>query len=852
MTCGNDKRRREVRSNQQWNGLDYLHVEEGRRVLRVFLINKANADLQKVFAPANEKKQRHVVITGGSRAAKIVVENVALRHDQDEARDDYLEITVQEPGDFSTYTLRFAALDSAFHPTPEPLKDIDPRYDRLDFSFKADCPSDLDCAAPHTCPNATRPLPEINYLAKDYASFRKLILDRLSQIMPGWQERQVPDLGVALVELLAYVGDHLSYYQDAVATEAYLDTARQRISVRRHARLVDYPMHEGCNSRTWVCMRTSADVTLPLADSFFITRCDHGLAPGKVYMKEEVEALTPASHYKVFEPITATADEEKRFLRAQNTIAFYTWGNDECCLAAGATSAYLWDIDFEAEPSENHPGNSLQLQIGEVLIFEEVIDPQTGSPDDANPQHRHAVRLTKVEPLRDALRNEPVVKIEWDLEDALPFPLCLSALGPAPECEIIQNVSVGRGNVVLADYGRTITDEFLGRVAIKSEDLKCLREGRLEDATLTPEVFRARLAQGPLTHRQPLDAMFSATKTLQQQASEARPEIKLHCSCLQPGGVEELTWQPQRDLLHSESEDRHFAVEMDNEGRAHLRFGDGQNGRQPDAGETFTAHYRIGNGVEGNLGAETMAHVVTRKTKLENINLWPRNPFPAQGGTEPEPMAEVKLYAPTAFRKRLKRAITDEDYARIAERDPRVQRASATQRWNGSWYEILVALDPLRQVRDEDVDRLRAEVAASLQEYRRMGHEVVVETAQYVPLDIRMEVCVLPGYLRGHVKAELLKVFGNKKSAHGVLGFFHPDNWTFGQAVRLSTMYAMAQKIPGVESLKIERFQRMFQPDEMALDNGILPIYALEIARLDNDPNFPENGRLELLVKGGR
>ena len=38
----------------------------------------------------------------------------------------------------------------------------------------------------------------------------------------------MPDVGVMLVDLLAYVGDQLSYYQDAVATEAYLGTARQR------------------------------------------------------------------------------------------------------------------------------------------------------------------------------------------------------------------------------------------------------------------------------------------------------------------------------------------------------------------------------------------------------------------------------------------------------------------------------------------------------------------------------------------------------------------------------------------------------------------------------------------------
>ena len=41
------------------------------------------------------------------------------------------------------------------------------------------------------------------------------------------------DRGFTLVELLAYAGDQLSYYQDAVATEAYLGTARRRVSARR-------------------------------------------------------------------------------------------------------------------------------------------------------------------------------------------------------------------------------------------------------------------------------------------------------------------------------------------------------------------------------------------------------------------------------------------------------------------------------------------------------------------------------------------------------------------------------------------------------------------------------------------
>ena len=86
--------------------------------------------------------------------------------------------------------------------------------------------------------------------------------------MPDWKERHVPDIGITLVEVLAYVGDHLSYYQDAVATEAYLETARKRVSVKRHARLVDYVMHEGCNARAWVCVHTDTNLSLDLSSVY--------------------------------------------------------------------------------------------------------------------------------------------------------------------------------------------------------------------------------------------------------------------------------------------------------------------------------------------------------------------------------------------------------------------------------------------------------------------------------------------------------------------------------------------------------------------------------------------------------
>ncbi|MBO0201253.1 hypothetical protein, partial [Vibrio alginolyticus] len=73
--------------------------------------------------------------------------------------------------------------------------------------------------------------PALDYLAKDYQSFRRLMVDLIAERNPHWQERLPADLGMTLVELLAYAADYLSYYQDAgPGTESYLDTCRHRIS----------------------------------------------------------------------------------------------------------------------------------------------------------------------------------------------------------------------------------------------------------------------------------------------------------------------------------------------------------------------------------------------------------------------------------------------------------------------------------------------------------------------------------------------------------------------------------------------------------------------------------------------
>src|SRR5262249_45927790 len=90
------------------------------------------------------------------------------------------------------------------------------------------------------CPPAEGNPPPIDYLAKDFLSFRKALLDFSALRYPEWQERSEADFGMMFLESLAGLGDDLSYTQDRVAAEATIDTPTQRRPTVRLARLVDY------------------------------------------------------------------------------------------------------------------------------------------------------------------------------------------------------------------------------------------------------------------------------------------------------------------------------------------------------------------------------------------------------------------------------------------------------------------------------------------------------------------------------------------------------------------------------------------------------------------------------------
>ncbi|NUP16893.1 MAG: putative baseplate assembly protein [Streptomyces sp.] len=1030
-------RRAKVRA-AQLNGVDSVEVGDDGLLLTVTFLGKAPHGL----VPEN------VRIDGGRRVTGITAVDVSVEREEDPELDDRLYVTLDKAGDTSRYRLSLVETDPYGRPGTEPFRGFDQRYHSVGFAFRPDCPTPFDCKEDERDGADFPSAPVIDYTARDYDTIRKLLLDRLALTTPDWVERNPADLGMTLVELLAHTGDQISYQQDAVATEAYLDTARRRVSVRRHVRLIDYAMHDGCTARAYVTVETAGDHTLAPGTYRFASVDVRTLdphdrpEPGTVVDESDLGDLDERGSVEVFEPVVTADPLELRV--AHNAIRLWTWGGEVCTLPKGATAATLRDEWVDQETCRDR---QLDLRPGDLLVLEEVRGPRTGTPGDADPGHRQAVRITSVTPAVDRIEDQPVLEVTWDTGDALRFPLCLTTRG-GRDCLPVEDVSLARGNVVLVDHGRTLhglpetftvpqvpaevapcdppafgcydrdegnaparlinslTDKaesgealapddvrelfqvvgeaaanragigleragqrhervvpgtayaqaaalrtllaqsvypgiqprfrpvlgrapvvqavpfpdlgtvaagqaerigaipgrvrqrlvelwrsardrdgladaeiaeltviyglrILERIELRRHPVRALREllfrsDQLLDAKLRRiEVLTARARAGTVLdgdiaweiahswgpsyaaglHPGELVLRGSATAALDQDPRRALPAVRLLTG-------EDEVWEARRDLLDSGPRDRHFVGELEDDGRLALRFGDGRHGARPTPGSRLAAHHRLGGGTAGNVGAEAINHLVVQSDCEQPPAAVVRNPLPAVGGTEPEPVEQVRQLAPLDLRRTRLRAVTAEDYAALAAALPGVQRAAAELRWTGSVQEAHVSVDAYGTAAPSA--ELLASVAQALEPYRRIGHDLVVGAARLVPLDIALTVCARPGHQHGQILAELYRVLGNGRLADGRLGFFHPDALTFGEPVRLSRLVAVAAAVSGVESVEVTRLQRLFEPDRGEREDGVLRLGPLEIATCDNDPDRPENGRLAISLGGAR
>lgn len=756
-----------------------------------------------------------------------------------------LLLRVAPIGDYSTYEFAVepAAIDAALG-LPDVL--FDPLFSEISFKFRPGCFSG-DCAPEWESSAPPSSSPQIDYLAKDYDSFRHTLIAAMMQRVPGWQVTSEADLDQVIIDLTAAIGDELSDYQDRVMNEAYLSTARSRVSLARHARLMDYHVHQGNQATTWLALQldraeVTGTITLPAHQPFWTgEQVRAGLAqriPGAV--------------------IFATR-EAGRLHPILNALGLYTWDDAIPALAAGSTTADL-SVDVTGLALTQQAGAQLVAAlINETnpaafqlrhLLLEETLNPLTGTPNGRDPAKRQLLELladgTGAEVREDTLRAQFFVRVRWRREDQLRGEYAFTVF---PGGLRTPDASRFHGNLVRVHHG-------LFHTAVFREPGELLAPGDPLDPTVPVERYFERTADQrygvlcALPHA-PLSHLPTPVN------GEVPPRSTLRVTVDIPGAGSDA-WDEVISLVHSDDSEEngdHFAVETDERQCSVLRFGNGVNGRLLPPGSVVTCRYQTGQGDAGNIGFDMLvnAELVAPFATPVVTRCW--NPFDVTDGRDPEPVAKVLRNAPEAYRARQLRAVTAADYVRRAEEVPGVARAAATYQWTGSWRTVRIAIDPFGTT--ELGEPLRAAVARHLETVRLIGEDIELRAPRYVPLIVLVSVCLQPDFWPEDVRHVLEQEFSEGYTPDGRPGFFHPDRWTFGQRIRKSEIAGRVHQVAGIEHLNAIAWGRFNAPTPGMYANphagpDELFVGPDEIIQVRNDPDRLEGGFIRFVLQGGR
>lgn len=657
----------------------------------------------------------------------------------------------------------------------------------------------------HRPPDAIAPLGGLDYLAKDYASFLQLMYDTMAKEVPLWRERNPADLGVTVMEALALAADHLSYRQDAVANEAYVATARNRVSIARHLRLLGYRLHQGCNARVWLSFQVGRDLegTLTLPPGCTVTSSLVG-DPATTSPAQLPDALgtLPASPGSVFQTLSEAVLDP-----ALDELHVHDLSAPLGVLAEGTDHLLL-------------RGHVHGLHRGDAILFR--------SHGAAGECHVAGIG----QPPRHALAPEdsrPITEIVLADGDTLPFPIRAAATldgnSPAP-------ITV-HANLVLAEHGTPVR-ELLGRF------------GDAARHALT-------LAHRDLLWGEPYDAhrsrSCSAGSCLEQDPTRALPRMSLIERT--DDGSPDRRWLPHRDLVDCGPLDLAFTLDTADDGTCRLRFGDGVHGRQPTPGAELEAIYLVGDPSNAKVGPDILTRLDL--TSIPGIDphaaasVAVHNPLPSAGQVAPEAADRARILAPHVARQP-RGLVTGQDCAARAARFETVLRTLAQRRWTGSWStdRVLVQRSNALPVDAQFKARLQRHLGPRL----LVDRELEIREAPWLGIDLAIHLHVpsnrSPDTVRRAVRHSLL---GDAQAA-GPAAFFHPDHFGFGEVLHLDTILDRVMSVPGVAFAEARRFR--------AWASGLPPGPALDevdpgpgaILRLADDPGRPELGRLILSVEG--
>lgn len=837
-------------------GIDFVQIYNPaiQTLLRVFFIIEPDDVTPPLATGPGPTPASHILVDIRTLHGNIVSSVVSKAWHQvtlDALSRTCLEIQVAEPGGFEPYRLTLTHVPTGGNPNQ-----LDPFLSSVIFDFKQACPTGFDCEAGPCCtPDPGVDFP-VDYLARDFESYRRALLDFAAQRYPDWKEPIEADEAVMLMEIMAAFGDEFAYLQDRNDTETRFASASQRSSQFALARLVDYRPDPG--------RAANGEVT-------FIA-----IAGGMVAADAVLWAAGPTDNLVPF-----SLDLDVWVHPFWNSLKLHNPNAEDKCLAKGQTSILLVAGDpglGGTPPDPSNPGFDLPVPVflaGRPAML--LSDPS----DAAFARHAWPVTITVAEQFVDPLiltggSPTPVLRLQWADSEATPFDLQVDGL------TVALNVGHVTAGEPVTEYARAGDDHDiqtyhaglppLVKTMVRGLPRLIERDGPYDASTGTERSIVARhglAATEASSLRFGVDGMPRIT--VEQLKDPGAFPMPLPTNPIDvfalfgadPGAP---SWIYFDDLLDGDPDSASFTVEPgmwrtvethklplgDFQFRDYavnagwtVKFGFGDFGEPPADGSLLRIRYHTDPGLAANIASDTIALSwplgPARDPKFAGLVSQATNPLPFGNARGEESASSIRLNAPHAYRALPRRAVRPEDYSAIIERLPWVQKAHSATRWTGSWPTDFVAVDPLNSI--AITDDQRRELATEIDCIRLATRDARPTDPDYLDIDLEVDICIAAGFYAGDV----IKRVEDRLMPQG---FFNPDNFTFGDPLRRAAIEAAVQDVPGVAHvdgmlIRIHRFGgwRDFSEADITTEPD-------QIIRLQDDPDRSTLGILRVQATG--
>ena len=602
-------------------------------------------------------------------------------------------------------------------------------------------------------------LGSFSYLEKDYQDILKAIVENIPKITPEWTDWNQSDIGMTVLQLLTGMVEMLSYTEDQHANQLTIPTCTQRARMINLTKSLAYTM---------------SNVTASSVDLQF-SRTPYTTTTAGIVLASSITAQSTQSF-----TLTDASDYE---------------ASDVILLNNGVSSEYVI-VNYKI-------GNSITI-FGVTRYAYSIADTVLKIDSGATPGGKNVI-------IADNLKCTTGGSTPLTFETDAPNQNYILYAGNTyiDQTVVLDFNVIDKTITVTNAFDFAIGDSlFLKSSLFSNEDVAYIANisGRVVTLTATLPLWLqigdtvARLVPGTQGETKSENLEASTGLPIQYRDLTYTPVINTSVILEINEGSGNVVWTPVESFFSSDSNDKHFILQIQANDKGQITFGDGVNGKIPAFNSSITATYVMGGGVSGNIGKETINKLVSSVIDVggATVSLNLINPVAASGGADKESLEIARKRAPALYSAAY-RAVSPDDFKALSAgfSDPTygtISNAKVVESLVANAVSIYVWASDVNGFATSTSSGLKTALLSFLETRAPEGYLVSAVDGFLLSVNITVTVYVGVGFVQAAVKAAVLSAID---------GMFQTDVIEPGEDFYLSNLYETLENISGVDRVDV-------------------------------------------------